>query len=137
MIEWLTKEKIQRLKVEAFQTTKKRARISYHKPDDKITEMVIALHRTSYIRPHRHPVDKPESYHLIEGELEVRLFRQMGVPEPSVILTAERPFCRMQGGTMHQPVALTEWVVYHEVYPGPFDKARDVIYAKWSEEEDA
>ena len=38
---------------------------------------------------------------------------------------------KIQGDVWHQPIPDSEWVVYHEVATGPFDKERDVIYSKW------
>ena len=38
---------------------------------------------------------------------------------------------RITGKVWHQPIPLTEWVVYHEVATGPFNKDEDVIYSKW------
>ena len=35
---------------------------------------------------------------------------------------------RIQGNIWHQPVPISEWVIYHEVYTGPFIKEEDVEY---------
>ena len=36
--------------------------------------MIIALCSESHIPPHKHPKNKPESYHIIEGILKVNIF---------------------------------------------------------------
>ena len=35
---------------------------------------------------------------------------------------------RIKGDIWHQPIPVSEWVVYHEVATGPFLKSDDVIY---------
>ena len=135
MIRLVGFEDIERLKVEAFRHPAKRARIILHTPFDRVTEMVIALHKSSYIRPHRHP--KPESYHVISGNLRVHLFSDIGRKESELELWDETPICRISELTYHQPEAISDWCIYHEVYPGPFNKQRDVEYALWAEQEAA
>lgn len=113
------------LKYEAMASPKSRSRIILEPGFD----MVICLHRDSYVRMHRHP--RYEAYHVIEGELAVtdesgtrRTYR------PS------DPVC-IQPMTWHRPEALTEFVIYREFYCGPFDKPIDVEYAPWAKEEAA
>jgi cupin fold WbuC family metalloprotein len=114
----------------------RRARLCLHRSLADLThEMIIVAHQSTYMRPHRHPTAKSESYHIIEGEMEVRIFRLDGVLERAIRM-ANNPgstfMYRVTNGWWHQPVPLTEWVAYHETYTGPFDKAKDVVYAEWA-----
>ncbi len=57
---------------------RKRARLCTHPvPTDPLHEMLICLARGTYVRPHRH-AGKSESFHIIEGELDVLLFHDGG-----------------------------------------------------------
>lgn len=94
-------------------------------------DLIICLHKSSYVRCHRHPKD--ESYHVMDGELGVSF-----PSEGSFIRLKPGPqILKIPAGTWHQPIAVSEYVVYHEVYEGPFEKARDVEYAPWAIEEAA
>ena len=63
---------IEELKAIALQSDSLRARILAH-PNSQSTvhEMLIVLHRDSLVLPHRHPLDKAESYLVLEGALRV------------------------------------------------------------------
>jgi len=63
---------IESLKNAARSSDMRRARICLHgNLQSPVQEMVIALCSDSIVEPHRHPVHKPESYHLIDGEMDV------------------------------------------------------------------
>ena len=127
---------IQYLKILARESPLKRSRILLHESQDSaIQEMVLCVHRDSYVRPHKHPKGKSESYHLIEGEMRVNIFTEDGDLRERIELSSKSPMYRIQGNIYHQPLPVTEWAVYHEVYQGPFNKERDVLYAPWSKAE--
>ena len=119
------------LKLAALRHDLKRSRVCLHGENKESTqEMIIVVHKSSIIQPHRHPVGKSESYHVIEGSLAVNIFRDNGMIGCTVNLydDSNPRIYRILGGIWHQPVPLTEWVVYHEVFEGPFSKESDVIY---------
>lgn len=133
---------IQELKDLAQRHPSRRARVCLHHDSTAATqEMVLAVHKSSYLRPHRHPANKSESYHVIEGEMDVNIFAPDGALERVIRLTAkgrggaEGFMYRSTNGVWHQPVAVSEWVIYHETYTGPFVKEFDVEYAPWAAEE--
>jgi cupin fold WbuC family metalloprotein len=135
MFQIITRQRLEALKIQAAASPKKRARIELHKDHGEVQEMIICLMRESYVRPHRHPVDKAESYHVIEGRLEAQIFSDAGKMEAQIILYDLSPLYRLEGGIYHAPVALSDFVIYHEVYPGPWSKESDVQYAPWAREE--
>lgn len=93
-------------------------------------DLIVCLRRDSYVRCHRHPKD--ESYHVIKGELGVAF------PGEGTFITLRADggvVLKIPAGTWHQPIAMSQYVIYHEVYTGPFEKARDVEYAPWAKEE--
>ena len=114
-----------KLKAEALAHPKRRSRVILEPGYD----MVICLHRDSYVQMHRHP--KYEAYHVIEGELQVSYM--VGMP---CLFAPHDPVC-IPPLKWHEPKARTEFVIYREFYCGPFDKARDVEYAPWVQKEAA
>ncbi|NTV15390.1 MAG: WbuC family cupin fold metalloprotein [Desulfobulbaceae bacterium] len=122
------------LKDRALASSRKRARVCLHRTTDHPTqEMVIVFHHESYMPPHRHPQGKSESYHLVEGALRVFIFDDEGRVLRAPTLEAGKSFLyRLSAPFWHMPVPLSEWVVYHEVYTGPFGKTADVEFAPWA-----
>ena len=65
---------IEELKQKAKKNPRKRIRICVHKDKkDKIHEMLIVHEKSCYVRPHKH-INKVESFHIIEGEVDILLF---------------------------------------------------------------
>lgn len=123
------------LKGMAEDSPNKRSRACLAPTSAWVQEMIICMMRESYVRPHKHPKTKPESYHVIEGELAVVIYTPEGEHYREIRLNKQTPFYRLKGGWFHEPIPMTDWVVYHEVYPGPFVKETDVEYAAWSAHE--
>ncbi len=135
---------IAKLKEKALADPKLRSRVILHRDWKELThEMVICAHHDTYIRAHRHPAHKTESYHIIEGVLlvfEYFYYEENGKDKAMIAsCTKLEPggteIIRLSDGVWHQPVPKTEWVVYHEVYTGPWLKDQDVEYAPWTKEE--
>ncbi len=126
---------IESLKAAARASPLRRARICLHPGlDSPVQEMIIALCRDSSLEPHRHPAHKPESYHLVDGEMDVNIFDAAGRRIQLIHLRQDGArMYRIRGDVWHQPLALSECAVYHEVYTGPFDKAADVYYQDWDQ----
>jgi len=130
----VTPELVVELKRRALASPRRRARLCMHHSTGHLTqEMLIVFHRDSSMPPHRHPQGKSESYHLLEGCLRVFLFTDDGRVFRVLDLEAGKSFLyRLAAPHWHMPVPLSEWVVYHEVYTGPFVKTADVEFAPWA-----
>ena len=128
---------VESLKQAARQSPLRRIRICLHSGlESPVQEMIIALCRDSVIEAHRHPIDKPESYHLVDGAMDVNIFNSTGKFLQQIKLRKEgAQMYRIQGGVWHQPLAVSECAVYHEVYTGPFSKEADVYYKDWTDNE--
>ncbi len=147
-------EQLDELKAKALAAPLKRARINLHEHlTDRVQEMVIAEHHTTYVRPHRHP-GRLESFHVIEGSLTVVLFDDAGgivekVPlgeVPWKLKTfhevggsglrrvpqgAPRPILyRQRESHWHTLLIESEFAVIHEVVEGPFPYETE--WAPWS-----
>lgn len=114
-----------------------RCRICLHKShEDYVQDMIIAMNNKSYVRPHLHPEKRQETYHVIEGELTVFFFDDVGNVQSRIKLNKEKPILKIFENQIHMPVVEKETAcVFHEVLTGPFDKDKVVKYSEWAPEE--
>jgi len=124
-------EEIAFLKRQAQTNPRKRARICAHKTnDDALHEMVIAISAASYIHPHRH-LGKSESFHIIEGQVDVAVFDGAGaivdVIELGAMGSGRRFFYRLSESAFHTLLIRTDYLVVHEVTNGPFARDNTVL----------
>ena len=130
----LDDSKILQLKQLALNHPLRRSRICLHNSREEfVQEMIIVAHKDSHFEEHRHPINKPESYHVIEGELEVRVYSDVGEVIETILLShnSSPRMYRIQGNVWHRPIVISEWTIYHEVYTGPFNKDFDIMYKNW------
>jgi cupin fold WbuC family metalloprotein len=114
---------------------RKRARLCAHlNPTDPLHEMLICLAHGTYIRPHRHPL-KSESFHVIEGELDVVLFDDDGDLREVICMgpyaSGKAFFYRLAEPRFHTVLVNTPHVLFHETTNGPFDPT-DTEFAPWA-----
>lgn len=131
----ITANDIAFLKSEAAKTPRRRARVCAH-PDveDRLHEMLIVHAVGNYVQPHKH-IGKSESFHIIEGRLRVILFDDEGTKTGDVEmgdLSSGRAFYyRLSEDRFHTVVPETDWVVFHEVTNGPFERS-ETVFATWA-----
>lgn len=119
----------------ALRSPRGRARLCAHPTlTDPLHEMVVALTRRTYVRPHRHP-GKSESFHLISGRLTVMLFDDDGRPRDLISLapyaTGGPFYYRLPEPWFHTVVVHDEVAVIHETTNGPFDPG-STEFAAWA-----
>jgi len=134
----LDSELIDTLKEEALKSEDKRFRFCLHLSNDHLTqEMIIVFHIDTILSPHRHPLGRSESYHIIEGTMNQYFF-----DDDANIINAIRLgekehnkkfFYRLSSHTWHLPVPTSEFVVYHETITGPFLTESDIEYPYWKD----
>ena len=112
------------IKQRAQLNERKRARICAHRNnDDPLHEMIIAISDSSYIRPHRHN-GKSESFHIIEGVVDVVMFDDSGAVIDVVKLgkagSGRNSFYRLSESMYHTVLVRSDMLVMHEVTNGPF-----------------
>lgn len=111
-----------------------RARICLHmSPADPIHEMVIAIRRGSYSRPHRN-VRQSKSYFAIDGRIALIIFDDSGKIVERICLepgSAAPFFCRLNSNCWHTVVACSDMAVFLETNGGPFIKEQEE-YAPWA-----
>ena len=115
-----------------------RVRLCAHRDgSDPLHEMLIALDKRTYIRPHKH-LAKSESFHVIEGVVDVVLFsddgkiaRVLALGDPA---SGRNFFYRLAGPAFHTLIIRSEILIIHETTNGPFRQG-DAIFADWAPEE--
>ena len=131
----VTPEVLDWLKARLPTSPTKRVRLCAHPdPGDPIHEMLIVLHRDTYVRPHAHPT-KSESFHVVEGEGDVVLFDEAG-QITDVIHMGDRAsnktfYYRTGPGQFHTLLLRSELMVVHETTNGPFVEG-DAVVADWA-----
>ncbi|MBI4061652.1 MAG: cupin fold metalloprotein, WbuC family [Elusimicrobia bacterium] len=119
------------LKAEATVVSGGAVRVCFHDgPEEPVHDMVIALRRGPAVAPHKH-VTREETYHMIEGLLRLQFFDERGHKTDSCLLGgpgAGKPLLyRVPKNTWHSTDPESEFAVFHERRPGPFDAADTVI----------
>jgi cupin fold WbuC family metalloprotein len=135
----ITAEDLAPIVSRGMNSPRKRARLCAHPdPIDPLHEMLICLVRGTYVRPHRH-ARKSESFHLIDGELEVVLFDDAGGVRQVVRLgsyhSGKAFYYRLAEPLFHTVVVRTPFVLFHETTNGPFDRT-DSEFAPWAPADD-
>lgn len=129
---------IEALKQRALGNPRRRIRICAH-PDtaDRLHEMLIVHTRGAYVRPHKH-LQKSESVHIIEGEVNVVFFDDAGAVAEVVRMgdygSGRKFYYRIGGPRYHTLLITSEFLVFHEVTNGPF-RREDTVFAPWGPEE--
>ena len=126
---------IEDLKAQARANEGRKARLCAHSTiEDPIHEMLIVHLLGAYIRPHKH-AHKSESFHMIEGALDVVIFDEMGDVRRAVRLSAKGDrqafFYRLSESLFHTVIPRSEIVVFHETTTGPFHR-EDTLFAPWA-----
>ena len=119
----------------ATRSPRNRARLCAHpSPADALHEMLICLARETYVRPHWH-AGKSESFHIIEGELDVVLFDDAGTVRDVIAMgpyqSGKAFFYRLMEPCFHTVLVKSPFALFHETTNGPFDAA-DTEFAEWS-----
>jgi len=136
----VTPTMISELKSIALQNPRKRSRLCAHQsPDDSLHEMLIVHARECYVRPHRHK-NKVESFHMIEGELDVVFFEESGeikkVIRMGTVDKGKTFYYRLPDYLYHMVIIRSDIAVFHEITEGPF-RREDTDFAVWSPEADS
>jgi cupin fold WbuC family metalloprotein len=133
------KDDIQSLKSRALGNVRERARLCTHlSVDDSVHEMLIVHTRGTYIPPHKH-LGKSESFHIVEGRLDIVIFDDAGnvveIVEMGEYASGATFFWRISESSYHSVIPRTDIVVFHETTKGPF-KREDFVHAPWAPKED-
>ena len=129
---------INELKEKSRLNHRKRVRLCAHKTiDEKIHEMLIIHEKSCYVRPHKH-IDKVESFHIIEGKVDILLFDENGRINNLIPMgdyeSGRNFFYRLPPSHFHTLIIRSEVLVFHEITNGPFNPDH-TVWANWAPEE--
>ncbi len=129
---------IEDLKQKAKQNPRKRIRICAHKDTkDHLHEMLIVHEKSCYVRPHKH-TNMTESFHIIEGKVDIILFHEDGTIDKTIsmgdIASGLKFFYRLPPSCYHTLLIHSDVLVFHEITNGPY-RPEGTIWASWSPEE--
>jgi cupin fold WbuC family metalloprotein len=135
MIVKVGRQDIELLKAKAEMNTRKRIRVCAHKTvEDSFHEMLIVHTRETYVRPHKH-LNKPESFHLIEGSAQVVVFDDSGdileVVQMGDYSSGKQFYYRMSQPLYHTVLITSDHLVFHEAANGPFVRS-DTVFPSWA-----
>jgi cupin fold WbuC family metalloprotein len=124
-----------RLKRAALDNPLGRSRVCVHVDDAAtVQEMIIAMRQDVLFPPHRH-LKKTESFHMVEGALDIVVFELNGTPIRAIRVAAVgsgKPFYyRLNESLFHAILPRTPLVVFHETTTGPFS-TNDAQFADWA-----
>ncbi len=127
-------EDIRVLKERALKNPRRRIRICAHKDTaDRLHEMLIIHTSDTYVRPHKH-LGKSESFHVIEGTVDVVLFDETGgvteVIRMGDYASGRRFYYRIDQPIYHTLLITSPVLVFHEVTNGPF-RREETAFAPW------
>lgn len=130
---------VESLKRAADQSPLGRHRLCAHRHmGEPVHEMIIAVRRGTYIRPHKH-LGKVESAHVIEGLVDYVVFEEHGEIKEVFRMGSHDSglsfFCRIPPSCYHAPMIVSDHLVFHETIRGPFEPS-DTVHASWAPAED-
>ena len=131
----ISDDDIELLKSRATAHPDRKARLCAHRSvEDALHEMIIVHASGAYIRPHRHR-RKTESFHVVEGELLVVIFEEDGQVRRSIEMappgSGKAFYYRLNESLFHTALPISDWIVFHEVTNGPFDRT-ETEFADWA-----
>tara|TARA_Y100000590_G_scaffold18275_1_gene21750 strand:+ start:13027 stop:13566 length:540 start_codon:yes stop_codon:yes gene_type:complete len=129
---------IKKLKKLALKNRTKKIRLCTHKNvKEQLQEMLIVHPKDYYVWPHKH-VNKSESFHIIEGEVDIVLFNNYGKVLNFISMgaanTGKNFYYRLPQFKYHTLLIRSKVLVFHEITKGPFLK-KDTIWASWAPHE--
>jgi len=136
----VSKKDIEWLKAKALGNSRERVRLCAHqRVEDAVHEMLIVHTKGTYIRPHMHP-NKSESFHIIEGALDILVFDDFGaiieVVNMGEYSSGDQFFWRLSESYFHTVIPRSDLVIFHETTSGPFVRETSNVPASWSPVED-
>ena len=126
------------LKSQAARNPRKRARLCTHVGvEDRLHEMIIINFRDTYVRPHKN-TNKPKSFHVIEGVMDVVVFDDHGQARSVARLgphaSGSKYYFRLHETRYHTLRTVSDLVIFHETTIGPFQQG-DTVFAPWAPED--
>jgi cupin fold WbuC family metalloprotein len=122
----------------AASAPRKRMNLNLHpEPSDPTNRFINAGFAGTYVRPHRHRIDRWELVTAIEGRCDLVLFTPDGVVKQRFTLDRDNASLgEIPGGEWHSVVFHAPAAVVLEIKPGPYEPHLDKEFAAWAPAED-
>ncbi len=137
-IRMVGEEELRRLASVAREGERRRTNLNLHAAfSDPVQRFLNVLQPGTYVPPHYHLApDLRELFALLEGRAAVLLFEKDGVVAERIELgRGGTRLVEVPAGRWHALVALAPDTILLEVKPGPYDPARDKVFAPWAPRE--
>ena len=133
----VNRKRVSLLKRVARESESHKSRLCAHRDiEERLHEMFIVLRKGAYIRPHKHQ-NKSESFHLVEGSVDVVLFNEEGTIREVVKMgeynSGKVFYYRLNEPLYHTFLLNSQHIIFHETTNGPFRK-ENTYFAPWSPE---
>jgi cupin fold WbuC family metalloprotein len=103
----------------------------------RLTDFLMPALRGTYVRPHRHRIDKWELLSVVQGRFDVLTFTPDGAVKSRIVLGSKgASVVEIPGGDWHSVVFHAPAAVVLEVKAGPYDPLLDKEFASWAPPED-
>lgn len=105
-------------------------RYCLHKSEkDLIQESIIATKGFRYFRTHKHPKNKCETYHIMEGKIIICLIDDSRKILKRKIISSktDTKIFHIDPNIFHLIVPISKIAIWHEVSVGPFEKNKKFI----------
>lgn len=134
----LNQSDIESLIKKALENDRERVRICTHlSPEDTTQEMIIVHSKKAYVRAHKHLI-KPESFHIIFGQVDVFVFNENGAILRKIEMgdfNSGKPFYyRIEKNVIHSMLIKSDVLVFQETTTGPFNM-EETEFPSWAPEE--
>jgi cupin fold WbuC family metalloprotein len=130
----ITPEMIEDLLGRAAASPRKRMNLNLHPElSDPIGRFLNAGLAGTYVRPHRHRIDKWELLNVLQGRLDVVIFTANGEVKQRIALAPNAPtLLEIPGAEWHSFVFRPPAAIVLEVKPGPYEPQLDKEFATWA-----
>ena len=87
----------------------------------------------TYVRPHRHRIDRWELISVVQGQCDLLIFTSDGVVKDRIALSSQgATVAEIPGGEWHSVLFKEPAAVVLEVKPGPYEPQLDKEFASWA-----
>jgi len=112
--------------------------LNFHaEPIDPVGRFLNAGIAGTYVRPHRHRIDRWELNSVIQGKCDLLIFTSEGAVKSRVALNSgAATVAEIPGGERHTVLFHAPAAVILEIKPGPYEPRLDKEFATWAPPED-
>jgi cupin fold WbuC family metalloprotein len=130
----ITEEMIADLLARAAVAPRRRMNLNLHAElSDPIGRFINGGLAGTYVRPHRHRIERWELVDVLDGTLDVIIFSSEGEVKERLLLGQGRArLIEIPGGDWHSFVFHAPAAVVLEVKPGPYEPRLDKEFAEWA-----